>query len=552
MLLLLLLLLSCLFFTLFTVFVSLFAKQRMKIKRIEEVQSAEPEDDAIAWPEEIPVKIINLVSAHNRFRECLKSVERAGFGDNIERFEASNGAVEGPIDGLTAGEVGCYNSHRRLWTMVKDMRTPVLIVEDDASLLPNAYAFLKTFRANWDIVMLNCSEAPFLKDGDCVFGPSGRGKPIRLGRHHPSQTQKHRAPSCITGSICYVVTPKGAEQLLSRKRDPVDVLLAKAFAEEALIGYCMSPPLAIHSMAHFDDSQIRHIDQKVRADERVMMRAIRKSLPKLVERSDNLPIPNILHFNFGFKRGATFELEHYIAVASAIHHNQPDCVVFLYEHEPNGDAWQMLKRIVTPIQVKAPRTVFGRKLEHHSHKSDVVRLYVLNILGGIYLDLDTITLRSFRSLRENDRFVMAYQGAEGHPNRGLCNATMLAPPNSLFGKYWYMNYKTFDGSQWDYHSVQLPRVLANMPNLNLPVTVLDERAFFHPMWGDDFADTVFKTPHVKTKSVFAESYSIHLWESLERKKYKDLVHDWKSMDSVYGHHARQALESNLLETSIIL
>jgi len=45
----------------------------------------------------------------------------------------------------------------------------------------------------------------------------------------------------------------------------------------------------------------------------------------------------------------------------------------------------------------------------YAHKADVLRLQVLNTYGGIYLDIDTMSLRSWRPFCEVHRFVMAWQ-----------------------------------------------------------------------------------------------------------------------------------------------
>jgi mannosyltransferase OCH1-like enzyme len=61
--------------------------------------------------------------------------------------------------------------------------------------------------------------------------------------------------------------------------------------------------------------------------------------------------------------------------------------------------------MVEPVLVTAPKEIFGKRLRSFAHQADVLRLEILMREGGVYLDLDTITLRSFEPLM-GDRLVM--------------------------------------------------------------------------------------------------------------------------------------------------
>ena len=100
--------------------------------------------------------------------------------------------------------------------------------------------------------------------------------------------------------------------------------------------------------------------------------------------------------------------------------------------------------------------------------------------GGIYLDLDVFTLRSYAPLMHFE-IVLGIEGGVGWlPRQGLCNALMIARPHAPFLERWYTTYKTFEDKDWSKHSVKKPLRLA----LDHPeeLLVMDPYAFFYPLW----------------------------------------------------------------------
>lgn len=59
-----------------------------------------------------------------------------------------------------------------------------------------------------------------------------------------------------------------------------------------------------------------------------------------------------------------------------------------YKHEPTGPWWDLIKPHLTLIKTNVPETIYGREVNHFAHKADLVRLWVLERMGGIYLDID--------------------------------------------------------------------------------------------------------------------------------------------------------------------
>jgi Glycosyltransferase sugar-binding region containing DXD motif len=190
-------------------------------------------------------------------------------------------------------------------------------------------------------------------------------------------------------------------------------------------------------------------------------------------------IPNRIHFIFGLDPlfgGKPFSFIHYLAIRSAAVVNQPDEMILHYAYEPDGIWWEAAKPLLTLNRVTPSDEIFKRRIMHFAHKADVLRLELLRIEGGIYLDMDIFCIRSFEPLR-NYHLVMGVE-----PNAGLCNAVILAEPNSEFLETWLTAYRTFDETRWNYHSVQLPYQLS-MIHSDL-IHVEDEYSFFFPSYDD--------------------------------------------------------------------
>lgn len=102
--------------------------------------------------------------------------------------------------------------------------------------------------------------------------------------------------------------------------------------------------------------------------------------------------------------------------------------------------------------------------------------------GGIYLDLDVYTIRSFEPLRHFDTVLGLEGGVPSLKPQGLCNGIIVSIPNSPFLRRWYESYRSFDYTNWAGHSVQKPLELAlQYPN---ELLVLDPYALFYPVWND--------------------------------------------------------------------
>ncbi len=249
-------------------------------------------------------------------------------------------------------------------------------------------------------------------------------------------------------------------------------------------------------------------------------------------------IPKIIHFIFGLAEdfgGKPFSFVHYMAIRSAIVCNPGYQVRYYYKYEPSGIYWDIVKSDIDLIPIAPPVEIYGRPLCHVAHQSDVVRLQLLFNEGGIYLDLDTITVSSFDSLLDHE-MVMGVQG-RGDKIDGLCNAVMMAAPNARFVQRWLEAYASFRSKgqdrYWDEHSVQLPMKLA-MQNPD-EITILDRGAFFYPS-----AEPAGVLDLFVEKKYFPAAYCHHLWEGLAWNLIKNLNERCvMAIDTTYNLMARR-------------
>lgn len=250
-------------------------------------------------------------------------------------------------------------------------------------------------------------------------------------------------------------------------------------------------------------------------------------------------IPNILHFVFGMAPdfgGKPFSLVHYLSVKSAVELNRPEAAFFYYQYEPQGEWWEKAKPLLELNKITAPESIMGNKLYHVAHKADVVRLEVLKETGGIYLDLDTISVKPLTDLlhhqfiigqelkaafvpknwRQRLKIKIGLKRVSKECSTGLCNAVLLSQKNSRFVNLWLNEYKTFRSAgrdkYWNEHSVQVPQQLAaRFPDL---LTQLGPYAFHYPLYDDTGLRSMFEEEHE-----FPDAYLHHLWESFAWEKY---------------------------------
>ncbi|KAH8888557.1 hypothetical protein GQ53DRAFT_826246 [Thozetella sp. PMI_491] len=283
------------------------------------------------------------------------------------------------------------------------------------------------------------------------------------------------------------------------------------------------------------------------------------------------PIPNIVHFIFGLKNpleypdAGHFDFMSYLAVRSAVVSLEPDTIYLHYTYlseppspDPNADPltnpW--IKRLAKHVTlVHHPP---DRSKVQYAHLSDIMRLEFLRDYGGIYLDIDAFALRPFDGLRSAPQPHDIVLGAEGGNRWGLCNAIIAARPNSTFVDRWLESYQNIDFSkEWNYHSVLLPRELAQAyPS---EACTLAPDAFFWPTWTWRHVDwmhtplTALESKFWRAEirrhggSLFQNQVAYHAWNQMSWDRYlKKLTPETvRSQETRFNLLMRRFMEDDL-------
>ncbi|KAI8775156.1 serine/threonine-protein kinase Chk1 [Biomphalaria glabrata] len=210
-------------------------------------------------------------------------------------------------------------------------------------------------------------------------------------------------------------------------------------------------------------------------------------------------VPKIVYFvTFG---SYTFNIWNYIAVLAAQRHVQPTGLYVVGDQHPVGPWWELTLRDVPGLRFvyrQAPTVMSGKKITIIHQKSDIVRLQLLYMNGGIYLDVDQVVLRSLDSL-------LVYNVSLGLLNEatGMGNAFIAAKRWDSFLRDWYLGYKDFQNNTWGYNSMKVSKglYLTNKSRVNL-ITELIYRPQF------------WELPLLLNESVafdWRKNYAMHVW-----------------------------------------
>ncbi len=249
-------------------------------------------------------------------------------------------------------------------------------------------------------------------------------------------------------------------------------------------------------------------------------------------------IPNILHYVHLSSTGREWKLHHHLSVKSAQVRSGVDKIFMWVDQEPHGDWWPQTKDMVELVFVQPPTEIFGKPITQPAHKSDVIRLQILIENGGIYVDTDTIFVKSFIDISDK-QFVMGQRGVDG--SEGLCPAVILSEKNSVFGEHWLAGFEqSFEGGPpgsdtWCTHSVYYPRWLSK--KIPQHITILDYESFFWPLYHTDHMKQLFEESHQ-----FPNALSHHLWESSGKEYLSNLtIQDINQKDTTFNLMVRDLL-----------
>jgi len=231
-------------------------------------------------------------------------------------------------------------------------------------------------------------------------------------------------------------------------------------------------------------------------------------------------VPRKFHFIFGLReQKEPFHLVWYLCLKSCLEVNKPDNIFFHYKNEPYGEWWEKIKPYLDLVPLgehvdtgldesKYDRHEEGRFIKRfgfqYAHHADVLRLQILEREGGVYADIDTLFVRPYPDEFYDSECLLGEEVSDDE-EMTLCNAVIIAKPNSHFITKWLKTtHIVFDGS-WNRHScVEAARLSVSHPEL---VRVIDKRHFFHFDCSVEGLANLF----AKNLEYPDDLYSIHLW-----------------------------------------
>ena len=183
-----------------------------------------------------------------------------------------------------------------------------------------------------------------------------------------------------------------------------------------------------------------------------------------------------------------------------------------------GKIWARLREMegVEIVRIVMPHTAWGKKFPRIEHQSDLARIKILYVEGGIYMDTDMLALKSADELIYDNK-TKATVLAKQNPryDHSISNARIMSKAGSPFLQRWMEKYRDFDPGEWDHTSCQVPLDMAEKGDPDL--TVLDYRkGWMYPMLND--GREVGPDPHLATMWLgkgwwdINESYGVHMWK----------------------------------------
>ena len=309
----------------------------------------------------------------------------------------------------------------------------------------------------------------------------------------------------------------------------------------------------------------------------------------------DLKIPKIFHFIR--ISPMKFKIYHYLAIMSTYVINKPEKIYVYVDEEPqNNIYWESIKQYITIEKIIPPKIFRGVIIDPPQYQADIIRLEKLLERGGIYLDIDNLTLSSFENLLDN-HFVMGGSPQKNTPENlenkdffdkdcidkmdAISNSIIMAIPNHPFIKEWYDKIHLYinDKYPWAYHAVCLPRdILKENKEYFETVKIMNWMKYFCPegMWKDDpyifkeneyindnkqnkinelnnfytlvFYQTLFQDKYLKKLDYFNVKYSNNIFSSIFSKYLRmmnnsedDII---KLLWNNYLDHEWESLENN--------
>lgn len=250
-----------------------------------------------------------------------------------------------------------------------------------------------------------------------------------------------------------------------------------------------------------------------------------------------ITIPKKAHFIY-FK-GRPFKLLYYLTIKT-FHHFNPNYEILLHYDNIDENIWfNKIKHFCTLVKTSPHIYVNNQLVGTKQHQADYTRLKALHEHGGVYLDLDIISIKPLADIEQellnSGKDTLIGLERENHDN--FCNAVIMTTPQSEFIRQWIHEYDTtwgewgkYEYSYWMGHSTHAPKRIYNKDNSLLHVTTYEK---FYPLYWDGIEDYMWG----ECKVSLDNSYLVHLWETEAEKANllpKDISFFYKYEDTTFS------------------
>ena len=244
-----------------------------------------------------------------------------------------------------------------------------------------------------------------------------------------------------------------------------------------------------------------------------------------IHKSDT-PIPKHIHF---ISLNRPFSFMEWLAVVAAKKQIRPNKITIYTDGQQDSCWWQrILPYIEHQLILSMPGTRFlnGVPIKLLSHMSDFLRVFVVYHNGGIYMDTDILSLKSFDPLLHHQ--VVASEECHG---KGRVNGALLMGQkhSCVICKFAHLSCRKFDGG-WITHAVSaFTYFMGSFDKRKEGVLILPWRKGFHPLcWNGKGINQLYNTD-IKDLTDFnmSDVYSVHLFHHMTEGRLHSTIYSYE-------------------------
>jgi mannosyltransferase OCH1-like enzyme len=218
---------------------------------------------------------------------------------------------------------------------------------------------------------------------------------------------------------------------------------------------------------------------------------------------------------------------HFISIYSAYKLNNPDKIyIYIDRLQENNIFFNILKPIVTYELITPPETYNNIELTTYQYKADIIRMTKLIERGGIYQDLDIMSIKPLTGLLNNNIVLGSELSEDTYEDsidltkfKSITNAIIMSEPNNKFMIDWYAEMSNhMTDKPWAYHAVCLPKDMLLASN-SYQVTLVSANTFMPFCFRKTY---VWESDKKHMIDNLDKSLVIHLWDTIWRDYVNNL------------------------------